>query len=269
MFDRLVDFDADLRIVPGLATRWEVAADVTSVRFALRKGLVFHDGTPFDAAAVKFNVERMMDRERTPTNRPLWDVVAGADIIDAETVIVRTKGPFSQILNSFAHGSGSMVSPASVAKHGEKGVLQNDHIYGDLAPYFAEAAARFPGRFIGLAQVDEPFAYRDDQLAKLEREVTTLGMRGLYFTMTAFCGNGYAHFPDEPLFDPLWRLVAKLKLPVFWVHSAKSPAGTYLDEMNRLAPRRSAACPMVARSSRRCSTRSPGAVACPIPMRVP
>jgi predicted TIM-barrel fold metal-dependent hydrolase len=53
--------------------------------------------------------------------------------------------------------------------------------------------------------------------------------------MTAFCGNGYAHFPDEPLFDPLWRLVAKLKLPVFWVHSAKSPAGTYLDEMNRLA----------------------------------
>jgi ABC-type transport system substrate-binding protein len=125
MFDRLVDFDADLRIVPGLATRWEVAADVTSVRFTLRKGVVFHDGTPFDAAAVKFNVERMMDRERTPTNRPLWDVVAGADIVDAETVIVRTKGPFSQILNSFAHGSGSMVSPASVAKHGEKGVAQN------------------------------------------------------------------------------------------------------------------------------------------------
>jgi ABC-type transport system substrate-binding protein len=125
MFDRLVDFDADLRIVPGLATRWEVAADVMSVRFTLRKGVTFHDGTAFDAAAVKFNVERLMDRERTPTNRPLWDVVAGVEVVDAETVVVRTKAPFSQIVNSFAHGSGSIVSPASVARHGEKGVAQN------------------------------------------------------------------------------------------------------------------------------------------------
>ena len=113
-------------------------------------------------------------------------------------------------------------------------VLQNDHIYGDLAPYFADAARNWPGRFIGLAQVDEPFAYRDDQLAKLELEVAGLGMRGLYFTMTAFFRNGYAHFPDEPLFDPLWSLVARLRLPVFWVHAAKSPAGSYLDEMRRL-----------------------------------
>ncbi len=113
-------------------------------------------------------------------------------------------------------------------------VLQNDHIYGDLAPYFAEASQRFPGRFIGLAQVDEPFGYREDQLAKLEREVTLHGMRGLYFTMTAFFRNAYRNFPDEALFDPLWKLVAKHELPVFWVHSAKSPAGSYVDEMKRL-----------------------------------
>lgn len=125
MFDRLVDFDENLRIVPSLATSWELAADVKSVRFRLRQGVKFHDGTPLDAAAVKFTVERLMDRERTPTNRPLWDVVAGVDIVDAETIVVRTKAPFSQILNSFAHGSGSIVSPAAVAKHGEKGFAQN------------------------------------------------------------------------------------------------------------------------------------------------
>ena len=113
-------------------------------------------------------------------------------------------------------------------------VLQNDHIYGDLAEYFAEAIQRFPGRFIGLAQVDEAFGYRDDQLARLEREVTRFGMRGLYFTMTAFFRDGFRHFPDEALFDPLWQLVAKLDLPVFWVHSVKSAAGTYIDEMKRL-----------------------------------
>jgi predicted TIM-barrel fold metal-dependent hydrolase len=113
-------------------------------------------------------------------------------------------------------------------------VLQNDHIYGDLAPYFAQAMQTFPGRFIGLAQVDEPFGYRDEQLAKLEREVTQSGMRGLYFTMTGFFRDGYRHFPDEPLFDPLWQLVARHALPVFWVHSAKSAAGSYIDEMQRL-----------------------------------
>ena len=113
-------------------------------------------------------------------------------------------------------------------------VLQNDHIYGDLAPYFSEAMQRFPGRFIGLAQIDEAFGYRDEQLAKLELEVTQLGMRGLYFTMTGLFKNAYRDFPDEALFDPLWKLVAQLGVPVFWVHSAKSPAGSYVDEMKRL-----------------------------------
>src|SRR5262245_42870354 len=113
-------------------------------------------------------------------------------------------------------------------------VLQNDHIYGHLAEYFADAARRWPGRFIGLAQVDEPFGYRDEELRGLENQVRRLGMRGLYFTMTAFFRNGYRMLPDDPTFDPLWRMVASLHLPVFWVHSAKSPAGDYRDEMRRL-----------------------------------
>jgi predicted TIM-barrel fold metal-dependent hydrolase len=113
-------------------------------------------------------------------------------------------------------------------------VLQNDHIYGHLAEYFAEAARRWPGRFIGLAQVDEPFGYRDEELRGLEDQVTRLGMRGLYFTMTAFFRNGYRILPDALEFDPLWRLVARRNLPVFWVHSASSPAGDYGDEMRRL-----------------------------------
>lgn len=125
LYDRLVDFDKNLKIVPQLASGWDLAADAKSVRFRLRSGVKFHDGAAFDAAAVKFNVERMMDKARNPTNRPLWDAVAGVDIVDAATVLVRMKDPFSQILNTFAHGSGCMVSPASVAKFGEKGVAQN------------------------------------------------------------------------------------------------------------------------------------------------
>lgn len=124
LYDRLVDFDANLKFVPQLAKRWEVASDLKSVRFHLRRGVKFHDSTPFNAQAVKFNVERQIDRSRTPTNRPLWDPIAGADVIDEFTVVVRTKDPYSQILNSFAHGSGSQVSPHAVEKQGEKGIAQ-------------------------------------------------------------------------------------------------------------------------------------------------
>lgn len=124
LYDRLVDFDENLKFVPQLAERWEVAPDLKSVRFFLRRGVKFHDGTPFNAQAVKFNVERMIDRARTPTNRPLWDPIAGADVIDEFTVVVRTKAPYSPILNSFAHGSGSLVSPTAVEKLGEKAIAQ-------------------------------------------------------------------------------------------------------------------------------------------------
>src|SRR5262245_4833878 len=113
-------------------------------------------------------------------------------------------------------------------------VLQNDHIYGHLADYFSEAARRWPGRFIGLAQVDEPFGFRDAELRALEDQVERLRMRGLYFTMTAFFRNGYRTLPDDPTFDPLWRAVSRLALQVFRAHSAPSPAGAHRDEMRRL-----------------------------------
>ena len=149
LYDRLVDFDKNLKIVPGLATSSEVAADAKSVRFKLRSGVKFQDGTPFDAAAVKFNVERLMDKTRNPTNRPLWDVVSAVEVVDPTTVVVRTKDPFSQILNSFAHGSGSIVSPASVEKYGEKGVALNPVGAG---PFMLESFT--PGQEIALKAFD-------------------------------------------------------------------------------------------------------------------
>src|SRR4051794_29271427 len=89
-------------------------------------------------------------------------------------------------------------------------VLQNDHIYGDLAEDFAAARARYPGRFIGLAQVQEAWAYRDEQIAKLRDQVERLGMSGLYFTYSGLFRDGYRTPPSDPAYDPLWREVARL-----------------------------------------------------------
>jgi predicted TIM-barrel fold metal-dependent hydrolase len=114
-------------------------------------------------------------------------------------------------------------------------VLQNDHIYGDSAEDFADAMARYPGRFIGLAQVQEAWAWRDDQIIRLIDQVERLGMAGLYFTYSGLFRNGYRMHPSDPTYDPLWREVTRLDLPVFWVNRDNSPVGSYEDELADVA----------------------------------
>ena len=57
--DKLVDINDKLEIVPQLATEWSWNDSNTELTLKLRQGVTFHDGTPFDAAAVKANIERM------------------------------------------------------------------------------------------------------------------------------------------------------------------------------------------------------------------
>lgn len=120
IYDGLVTFDKDLNIVPALAVDWEISDDKLSWTFHLRRGVKFHDGTPFDAEAVKVNFIRGMDPERTTTNRPQWDPWESIEVIDRYTVRAKTKEPFAFALNALAHGAGHMVSPAAIEKY-------NDH----------------------------------------------------------------------------------------------------------------------------------------------
>jgi len=124
LFDRLLDFDQDMKIVPGLASSFEVAPDLKAITLKLRPNVVFHDGTPVDTAAVIFNIQRMMDKTRNPTNRPLWDPISAVEAPDPSTIVIRTSAPYAQLPNTLAHASGSLVSPAQVAKVGEKGFAQ-------------------------------------------------------------------------------------------------------------------------------------------------
>jgi ABC-type transport system substrate-binding protein len=120
LYDRLVTFDDELNFKPQLAESWEISADQKQMIFKLRQGVKFHDGTPFNAEAVKFNIERMMDVKRNSTNRPLWSPIAGAEVIDTYTVAINTKEPFALLLNTLAHGSGAMVSPTAIWKNGDE-----------------------------------------------------------------------------------------------------------------------------------------------------
>ena len=110
-------------------------------------------------------------------------------------------------------------------------VLQNDHIYGNLSRFFSLAIAKYPGRFIGLAGVEEAFAYREDQIEGLRDGCERLDMAGLYFTTSGFFRSGYRPYYTDPVYGDFWNEVRRLEIPVFWVLYGESPAGTYSDEL--------------------------------------
>ena len=98
----------------------------------------------------------------------------------------------------------------------DMGVLQCDHVYGDLDEYFATAMREHPGRFIGLAQIWEPEADDPDRLEGLERAIREFGNRGLYFSVEPFSLMQQEAGLNDPRFDALWQLVERLEMPVFW-----------------------------------------------------
>ncbi len=104
----------------------------------------------------------------------------------------------------------------------ETAVLQSDHAYGPtLNEYYADALRRFPGRFIALAQIEEPEAYRPRQLARLEAAVLQQGCQGLYFTVEVLEQDKRAPRLDDAVFEPLWDLVRRLHVPVFFYLDAR------------------------------------------------
>lgn len=147
--------------------------------------------------------------------------------VDDEDYYVQFLSPSLQDMHFAAEALVAQMDYAGI----RTAVLQNDHIYGDLAEYFADANVRYPGRFIGLANVEEAFAYRDDQLEVLHRSVGELGMSGLYYTLSGFFRNGYdADFSQERYY-PFWDAVSALNIPVFWVFLGDSSAGGFEAEM--------------------------------------
>jgi len=126
IYDGLVRFaDGTLEVEPALAESWEVSEDGTVYRFELRDGVRFHDGTPFDAAAVEFNFERMLDEEHPYHHTgpfPLaffFSTVDDVEVVDDLTVRFHLSEPYAPFLSNLAYPTGLLVSPAAVREHGQ------------------------------------------------------------------------------------------------------------------------------------------------------
>ena len=111
-------------------------------------------------------------------------------------------------------------------------ILQNDHIYGNLAEDFAATGKAYPGRFIGLAQVDEANApTRMSNCRSCGTRSSGSAWRASISRRRACRSAATSPLHDDPVYDPLWKEVARLNLPLFWVQFGASPVGTYEDEM--------------------------------------
>lgn len=121
IFDPLLVRDPkDNAFKPWLATSWEVSPDGKTYTFHLRPGVRFQDGTPFDAAAVKFNFDR--------THNPALGARCGgcavgfyesADVVNPATVRIHLKSPWAPFMDA-ASLFYRMVSPAGVRKAGDQ-----------------------------------------------------------------------------------------------------------------------------------------------------
>jgi peptide/nickel transport system substrate-binding protein len=120
IFNTLVGLNPDFSIRPELAERWETAPDGRTLTLHLRSGVKFHDGTPFDAAAAKWNLDRRLDPQmKSPSRQQLAEVIAAVEAPGPTTLVLRLTGAAPSLLGLLGQREGFMMSPASAAKFGD------------------------------------------------------------------------------------------------------------------------------------------------------
>jgi peptide/nickel transport system substrate-binding protein len=224
--DKLVDIAPDGSIVPQLATEWTTAEDGRSVTFKLRQGVKFHDGETFDAASVKYTIERALT---LPGSRRKSEIgaISGVEVVDPLTVRFLLEAPFSPLVAQFTDRAGIIIAPKAAAEAGDKFdqkpvcagpykfvervpqdriVLERFADYWDAGRYhfdrvtflpISDAGIRFANLQAGQIEIIERLAPTDLEAAKADRRVATAAITGLgYQDITFNVGNGAAS--DNP-----------------------------------------------------------------------
>jgi peptide/nickel transport system substrate-binding protein len=104
---------------PNLATEFTSNADATEYTFKLRQGVKFSDGTPFNAQAVKFTFDRIVDpATKSQTALSLIGPYKETVIVDDYDIVVKFSSPYAPFFDSIAQPQMGIVSPTAYAKAG-------------------------------------------------------------------------------------------------------------------------------------------------------
>ena len=124
--ETLVTFpEESTQVVPGLAESWTISKDGLQYTFKLRRGITFHDGTPLNAEAVKFSIERQINPNhpayklgKYPFANFFFGNVKAVEVLSDERVAFLLNEPRASFLAILTAGAASIVSPTAVMKWG-------------------------------------------------------------------------------------------------------------------------------------------------------
>jgi glutathione transport system substrate-binding protein len=116
MYEGLMGFDENMNLVPALAASHKISADGLVYTFTLQEKIKFHDGTDFNAEAVKINLDRLRDEKNNLRLRKSFAKVTNVTAPDAKTVVITLSEPYNAFLNKMAMAL--IISPKALTEQG-------------------------------------------------------------------------------------------------------------------------------------------------------
>jgi peptide/nickel transport system substrate-binding protein len=215
IYEKLVDINADLEIVPELAETWEISDEGDEYTMHLVDGVTFHDGEPVDAEAAKVNFDRMLDPDMGSPRRSEILQIENVEVVDDLTFRLDLSQAFSPLLATLSDRAGMLVSPAAIEELGEDLARQpvgagafefvewitdnrlvirrNENYWRDGLPYLDEiiyrpitdAAVRFTSLRTNEVQLIDQISARDIEEARNDPDLVYSEVAGLAFTYIA------------------------------------------------------------------------------------
>ncbi|GAJ99503.1 glutathione ABC transporter substrate-binding protein [Geomicrobium sp. JCM 19055] len=113
IYERLVNHDENMELIPELAESFEQTDELTW-EFVLREDVTFTDGEPFNGEAVKRTLERVIDPDVASPKAFMYEMIENIEVIDDYTVEITTEYPFAPLAANLAHDGGGMISPKAI-----------------------------------------------------------------------------------------------------------------------------------------------------------
>ena len=120
LHEGLVGLDQNMHIVNQLAESWEPSADAKTFTFKLKQGVKFHDGSPFNAAAVQAAFARVLAPDAQLKRHGYFSAaIDHVEAVDDATVRLVTTQPFAALVATIAHPAGGIPSPTAFKQYGQ------------------------------------------------------------------------------------------------------------------------------------------------------